>query len=86
MKNGIKVERISNSLARILFDTKQYRMPQEAMDDSSYFDTFIPEHTANVGLDLVWAGIIEISANTVMLRPGYIDSLIDKVTNTLQTT
>ena len=83
IKKGISVERIGNSLVRVLFDTGKYHVPAELVDDPTYYDRFVPDHSANVNFDLVWAGIIDISANALMMDAESINALTERVIGAL---
>lgn len=81
-KKEVSVEKISDSLTRILFDTKKYYVPAEISSEPTC-DRFIPDHSANVNFDLSWAGIIDISTNTLMMDKESIDILVEKVIEVL---
>lgn len=84
IKEGISVEKISDSHIRVLFDTGKYHVPAEVSDDPTFCDQFVPDHSANINFDLAWAGIIDISANTLMMDAESINALTERVVNTLK--
>lgn len=84
-ERGILVERVSNSFVRILFNTEEYHVPTEILEDPMYFDRFInPNHSARIDFGLDWAGIIDISVNPLMMDTDSVDVLIKGVVNSLQ--
>lgn len=84
-EGGILVERVSDSVVRILFNTGEHHVPAEILKDPTYFDRFIsPDHSARIDFSLDWAGIIDISVNPLMMDTGSVDALIKGVVNSLQ--